>query len=138
MSAALHLDDMRKFFENPNGGQDYSSHLNAIQPEDVVGCGYEFKTGELFFTYNGARFPPAFTGIYFPRTTQDVYAAIGMDGSNDFQVNFGADIFIWKPANTEEWKMASHVGNLDASVVERDTLPSYADAGTSAKPKFGV
>ncbi|OBZ68846.1 hypothetical protein A0H81_11261 [Grifola frondosa] len=53
-----------------------------------IGCGYEFSTGSVFFTHNGVRLPVAFSGVFLPRTAYDVYAAIGVEGKNQFDVNF--------------------------------------------------
>jgi len=125
LSAGLHLDDMRKFFEDPDGGQDFTSGIRQLTPGDVVGCGYEFQHGEIFFTYNGSRFPAAFKGVYFPKEKQDVYAAIGVGGHVKLDVNFGAEPFIWKAGNTDEWRMARHIGCLSAEPTESEELPSY-------------
>ncbi|KAF9816368.1 hypothetical protein IEO21_04121 [Rhodonia placenta] len=107
LSAGLHLDDLRKYFEDSLGGRDYTSDLTRIQPGDVIGCGYYFATGALFFTYNGQRLPDAFTGIYLPRTANDVYAAIGVEGENEFEVNFGSDCFKWVEGGEWQWKVES-------------------------------
>lgn len=48
------------------------------------------------FTYDNARSPNAFKGVYGPRGKYDVYAAIGMEEQNEFEVNFGTDPFKWK------------------------------------------
>ncbi|KIY54009.1 hypothetical protein FISHEDRAFT_32189 [Fistulina hepatica ATCC 64428] len=126
MSAALHLDDYRKFFENPDGGMDHDScgrlrPDRALEPGETIGCGYEFATNTFFFTYNGDRFPAAFTGIY-PPGQHDVYAALGVDGTCDFEVNFGGDSFAWQPANEWDWR-ADNIGLPTGSgSVE---LPSY-------------
>ncbi|KIJ17574.1 hypothetical protein PAXINDRAFT_9518 [Paxillus involutus ATCC 200175] len=94
LSAALHLDDMRKFYESSDGGQD-SGFWEAIggRPPavgDTIGCGYEFTAGgAMFFTFNGERLvPDAFKGLYLGGV-RDVYAAIGVDGETTFTVNFG-------------------------------------------------
>lgn len=133
-SAGLHLDDMSKFFEDPNGGRPYDSRLEKIRPGDVVGCGYEFSTSSLFYTYNGERLDTAFRGIYVPRDAYDVYAAIGVGGpgANHFIVNFGGDdnehLFRWKPAREWAWRVEGHVGRLGGSSGTNDELPSYADS----------
>ena len=47
-----------------------SSALSRVSPGDVVGCGYEFGTGALFFTsftHNRRRLPNAFVGVYMLR-----------------------------------------------------------------------
>lgn len=110
LSAGLHLDDMRKFFEDPDGGRDYTSELARINPGDTIGCGYEFATGALFYTHNGRRLPVAFSGIYLPRHKYDVFAAIGVEGECDFDVNFGGVSFRWKQGNEWVWKIEGHVG----------------------------
>jgi len=126
MSAGLHLDDFCKFFEDPDGGRDYTDSLNRIEPGDTVGCGYEFKTGIIFFTHNGIRLPTAFSGVYLPRCTQDVFAAIGVEGDCDFQVNFGGESFRWKEGNEWAWLVEGHVGRLaGCSDPPDDELPSY-------------
>ncbi|KAF8966898.1 hypothetical protein BDZ97DRAFT_1805781 [Flammula alnicola] len=119
MSAGFHLDDFRKFFEDADGGRDYTDAINRINPGDTVGCGYEFQTGTIFYTYNGMRLPPAFTGIYLPRQAQDVFAAIGVEGYCDFQVNFGE-------GNEWSWRVEGHVGRLSGgSGNADDELPAY-------------
>ncbi|KAH9975623.1 hypothetical protein BJV74DRAFT_862561 [Russula compacta] len=129
LSARLHLDDMRKFFEDPDGGRNYSSLLSRISPGDVVGCGYEFGVGALFFTYNGRRLPNAFVGIYMPRVNHDVYATIGLDGANEIDVNFGSSRFQWLEGNCVQWRVDGHVGHMVGSRPGQDErLPSYAEA----------
>ncbi|PPQ90262.1 hypothetical protein CVT25_013087 [Psilocybe cyanescens] len=129
MSAGFHLDDFCKFFEDADGGRDYTNDMKQIRSGDIVGCGYEFQTGSLFFTYNGVQLPPAFTGIYLPRHAQDVFAAIGVEGHCNFQVNFGAELFRWKEGNEWAWRVEGHVGRLtgDPSNFD-DELPSYQQA----------
>lgn len=125
-SAGFHLDDLRKFFENPDGGQDYQSHeISSIKPLDTVGCGYEFSSGSLFYTYNGIRLPSAFIA-YVPRRNYDVFAAIGVTGECEFKVNFGADVFRWKEGNEWAWRVEGHPGRLgDMYGGLDDELPSY-------------
>ncbi|XP_006455777.1 hypothetical protein AGABI2DRAFT_76541 [Agaricus bisporus var. bisporus H97] len=129
LSAGLHLDDLRKFFEDPDGGRDYTPDLTRINPGDTIGCGYEFASGSLFYTYNGYRLPVAFTGLYLPRQTHDVFAAIGVEGCCDFDVNFGGDYFRWKEGNEWAWKIEGHVGgNLGSGSGLGDydeELPAY-------------
>ena len=62
LSVGLHLDDLHKFYEDPNGGRPYTGFPSdvTIKEGDTVGCGYEFDTGSVFFTYNGIRLPNAF------------------------------------------------------------------------------
>ena len=47
-SAGFHLDDLRKFFEDSEGGQDYQSlGISSVKSRDTVGFGYEFSSGSL-------------------------------------------------------------------------------------------
>jgi Ran-binding protein 9/10 len=129
LSAGLHLDDMRKFFEDPHGGRDYTPELSRISPGDIIGCGYHFADGALFFTHNGHRLPNAFTGIYLPRVHYDVYAAIGLDGTNEIDVNFGSLVFQWYEGNDVAWRVDGHVGFMVGSGPGQDEkLPSYHEA----------
>ncbi|KAG6910761.1 hypothetical protein DXG01_007648 [Tephrocybe rancida] len=127
MSAGLHLDDMRKFFEDPCGGRDYLPPNTYIKvgPNDTVGCGYEFQTGALFFTYNDQRLPNAFSGIYLPRMQQDVYAAVGVSGGVNIKVNFGGEYFRWAEGNEWSWKVEGQVGGRLAPIAgdDIDELP---------------
>ncbi|KAF8476723.1 hypothetical protein DFH94DRAFT_757822 [Russula ochroleuca] len=134
LSAGWHLDDLRKFFEDPDGGRDYTIHtpgggLSRISPRNVVGCGYEFGTGALFFTHNGRRLPNAFVGIYRPRVDHDVYATIGFEGANEIEVNFGTSDFLWKEGNDVAWRVDGHVGYMVGSGPGQDErLPSYSES----------
>lgn len=117
---------MRKFFEDPTGGRDYNPLLQRIAPGDTVGCGYDFTSSGVFYTYNGRRLPDAFGGVYLPRTQFDVYAAIGVEGGCEFEVNFGGDLFRWKEGNEWAWRVDGHVGKLTGALASgSDELPSY-------------
>ena len=125
-SAALHLDDMRKFFEDGDGGRDYATHLK-VHPGCVIGCGYDFFSGAIFFTYNGQRQPDAFPSVYMPRGTVDVYACLGVQGDCDFEVNFGTASFAWKEAEEWKWRLDGHVGVTGQAGPSgpSDELPAY-------------
>ena len=136
-SVGLHLDDMRKFFEDPDGGRDYNEPLlhHFSADGDVIGCGYEFEGSRIFFTCNGQRLADAFGGVYTPRARYDVYAAIGVEGECEFQVNFGGELFKWKEGNEWAWRPEGHVGRLSATSSTahpehtiNDELPTYAEA----------
>ncbi|KAI0754807.1 hypothetical protein C8Q80DRAFT_1298632 [Daedaleopsis nitida] len=131
LSAGLHLDDCRKFFEDPDGGRTYTPALSAsgVRAGDTVGVGYAFALGTLFFTHNGVRLPDAFAGIYLPREAHDVYAAVGVSGPGacEFEVNFGGADFEWKEGNN--WKVEGHVGMSPGGAGGADDeLPSYSAA----------
>ncbi|GBE83243.1 hypothetical protein SCP_0502910 [Sparassis crispa] len=129
LNVGLHLDDFRKFFEDPYGVRDYTDRLKHITPGDTIGCGYQFSNSGVFFTHNGVRLRDAFTGVYLPRAQHDVYAAIGVEGANNFDVNFGGDLFRWKEGNEWAWRVEGHVGHLSSGdfVDHDDQLPSYEE-----------
>jgi Ran-binding protein 9/10 len=148
LSAGLHSDDLAKFYEDPNGGADYISHhpqfsylaSRGLRAGDVWGCGYEFAGGSLFYTHNGVRLPNAFSGLYVPRQAHDVYAAIGVEGRNEFEINFGGDRFAWKEGNEWAWRVEGHVGRMEtrlapgssnsgfAGPFPAEDLPSYVES----------
>ena len=120
---------MRKFFEDPDGGMDYDPILSRFFGGDTIGFGYEFSSSSAFYTYNGIRLPDAFGGIYIPRNQFDVYAAIGVEGACEFEVNFGAELFRWKEGNEWAWRVEGHVGRLSStsgSLADGDELPAYS------------
>jgi len=135
---------MRKFFEDSDGGCDYTGadgYLKNLEPGDIFGFGYEFSTGNIFFTRNGGRLPNAFFGAYLPTSIEvpgpDVYAAIGVCGRTEVDVNFGTDIFKWKEGNTEEWRVANHIGNLGGrSDARADEAPPTYEESSSSGIKF--
>jgi hypothetical protein len=101
-----------------------------VGPGDTIGCGFEFGSTAVFFTYNGARLENAFAGVYVPRETYDVYAALGVyGGPNEFDVNYGAEPFKWKEGNEWAWRPEGAVGRLSgpSSRVVDDELPTYAE-----------
>lgn len=126
LSVGFHLDDFRKFFEDSGGGQDYDvsvASLEKISPGDSIGFGYEFESKSVFYTYNDKRLPTAFMGVYVPRDCYDVYAAIGVEGENEFEVNFGTVPFKWKEGNQNAWKVENHVGVAETSPPRYDGVP---------------
>ncbi|KZT23403.1 hypothetical protein NEOLEDRAFT_1136451, partial [Neolentinus lepideus HHB14362 ss-1] len=126
LSAGLHLDDCRKFFEDPDGGRDYTDLLTRVSPGDTIGCGFDFSSHSIFFTFNGQRLPNAFSGVYLPRQSYDIYAAIGVEGCNRLEVNFGGSLFRWKEANEWAWRVEGHVGRLSGtSRAVDEELPTY-------------
>lgn len=72
------------------------------------------------------RLPDAFEGIYLPRRSQDVFAAIGVDGECKFEVNFGAQLFKWTEGNEWQWKVDGLTGQLSDDRGFDEELPSYS------------
>ncbi|PCH39827.1 hypothetical protein WOLCODRAFT_161898 [Wolfiporia cocos MD-104 SS10] len=113
LSVGLHLDDFHIFCQDPGFGQEYTSRLSSIESGHTIGCGYRFDNGSVFFTYDGEKLPDVDFDLYRPldgREPRDVYAAIGAEGENVFEVSFGARPFKWKEGNDRAWMMDSVVG----------------------------
>ncbi|KIJ37594.1 hypothetical protein M422DRAFT_50392 [Sphaerobolus stellatus SS14] len=119
---------MRKFFEQPDGGSDYifeglPQTLTPLAQNEVIGFGYEFDGGNIFFTRKGERLSDAFVGRYTPTFT-DIYAAVGVCGETEVHVNFGEHEFLWVEGNNEEWSIKNHARNKRAfSSSGLDELP---------------
>ena len=126
---AFHLDDYRTFYADDEGGEDIDElnkyHLPAkgVRPKvtDTFGCGIDFGSRGVFFTFNGARIrPDAYGGVYplvipggiteAEDGRYDVFAAIGVQGETEFQVNFGTEKFAWQEGNQPQWRVENHVG----------------------------
>ena len=141
LGVGLHLDDCRKFYQEPGEGQEYETSgllpAKGFTSEDKnywIGFGYEFKTNSVFYTYNGKRLPNAFTGVYTPLREYDVYATIGIQGKNEFEVNFGTTKFQWKEGNEPSWKVGGHGGVMACAVggEEEKLIPSDEEAAPAS------
>ncbi|KAJ7573206.1 hypothetical protein C8J56DRAFT_840580 [Mycena floridula] len=113
LSAAWHLDDMAKFFEDEEG-EEYLPDTK-LQNGDIVGVGFIHKSGTVFFTLNGSRLPDAFTGIFLPHSKHDLFAAVGIIGEASIEINFGAEKFIWSEGNECAWSVEGVFDVLDDS-----------------------
>lgn len=144
-SFGLHLDDYCFFKEDPDGGIDYDPliNVNPLQRGDTFGCGLDLQSQAVFFTRNGKRLEAhreeivgryAFEVEDHTRrnhtrkhlTIEDftVFAAIGVEGESEFEVNFGGEGFAWEDANNPQWRVENLVGR---SSLARDELPSYGE-----------
>jgi hypothetical protein len=127
LSVGLHLDDYRTFHANDEGGEDidetnrYHFPSKGVRPKatDTFGCGIDFASRGVFFTYNGTRIQPdAYSGVYPSSISNyiaksedglyDVFAAIGVQGETELEVNFGAKEFSWKEGNQAQWRIENH------------------------------
>ena len=137
LSVGLHLDDSKIYFGDPSRNKRCRRNpLSSlkIRPGDTIGFGYKFASNGVFFTHNGRRLRQVRTDVYVPRENHDVYAAIGMLGANDFEVNFGTEAFKWKDGNCWAWKFEGHVGGITGSPgsFKEETPPRYEDVATSS------
>jgi Ran-binding protein 9/10 len=131
LGAALHLDDYHTFYESPKGGlplpERYHLPGPGVRPKitDTFGCGVDFQNRSLFFTYNGTRIDAPYRVVYpaaIPSDNSalgtdvvqgryDVFAAIGVQGKSQFEVNFGSKAFAWREGNRPEWRLENHISN---------------------------
>ncbi|KAI8364732.1 concanavalin A-like lectin/glucanase domain-containing protein, partial [Radiomyces spectabilis] len=87
-SVAYHSDDGRKFCDDPTGGQEYGPSWGV---GDIVGCGYQPETGNIFFTLNGRMIDQAFVGL----ERHHYFASFGADGFAQVSINFGQRPFLF-------------------------------------------
>jgi hypothetical protein len=73
-SYGWHSDDGKKF-NNSGSGLPYGPTYTV---GDVVGCAYNYRTREVFFTKNGEKLPTAFYDV----DSNDVFPTIGLDQSS--------------------------------------------------------
>ncbi|KAF5311882.1 hypothetical protein D9619_003081 [Psilocybe cf. subviscida] len=68
-----------------------TTYSGAFGAGDVIGCGIDFTTNQLFYTKNGTLIGPVFENV---GKSVDLYPAIGMQKSGDaIRANFGQDPF---------------------------------------------
>ncbi|KAL9581949.1 MAG: hypothetical protein Q9212_003585 [Teloschistes hypoglaucus] len=122
-SLAVHGDDGRRYVNDTWGGKDFTG---AIHAGETVGLGMEFSVPntppdyrsslantsnikvDVFFTRNGSK--ESGWNIHEELDAEndlgvdgldgqfDLYAAIGLFGSVDFEVNFSRQSWLWQPA----------------------------------------
>lgn len=117
-SLAIHGDDGRRFVNDSGGGRDF---VAAFRPGETLGVGMTMSTDEIrasgpegrvktrvFFTRGGAKNQGDGWEIDEERDADsdpveglmgegDLYAAIGVFGGLDFEVNLGKETWLWKP-----------------------------------------
>ncbi|KIV97389.1 hypothetical protein PV10_01145 [Exophiala mesophila] len=117
-SLGIHGDDGRRFVNDSGGGRDF---VTAFRPGETLGVGMTFSTDELrasgpegrvktrvFLTRGGARGQGDGWEIDEERDAVldpieglmgegDLYAAVGVFGGLEFEVNLGKETWLWKP-----------------------------------------
>jgi SPRY domain len=112
-SLGVHGDDGRRFVNDPDGGIDFTRPFN---PGETVGIGMTFSRpqaqnhgephGEVFFTRNGKRDQGWQVDEERDRDSDsvlglegewDLYAAVGMFGGVDFEVQLAPEAWAYQP-----------------------------------------
>ncbi|KAJ1559620.1 hypothetical protein HK096_011614 [Nowakowskiella sp. JEL0078] len=88
-SIGIHSDDGRVFENDKFGGRTFTGPFSAGQ---TVGCGYDPKSGRVFFTLNGVNIGEASKNP----ARHPYHACVGADGKAKLSVNFGEFPFVFK------------------------------------------
>ncbi|KAJ2520317.1 Protein ssh4 [Coemansia sp. RSA 1939] len=65
---------------------------------DILGIGYQPRSGVVWFTRNGRRFKAIVSGMLY-----DLFPTISADGPCSFSANFGQRGFVFVEANVKRW-----------------------------------
>lgn len=110
-SYALHGDDGAVFHNNGNG----KSFCEPFCADDVIGCGINWTTSEVFFTRNGR-----FLGVAYRGPKLDEYwACVGLETKGArLRVNFGTVPFHFSfQIPTLRWRALSQTGALPPAML---------------------
>ncbi|KAI7879667.1 SPRY-domain-containing protein [Lichtheimia hyalospora FSU 10163] len=106
-----------KYFSSVFNGKPYGI---PYQHGDVIGVGYQHRTGTVFFTRNGRRLGDAYTGLRW-----NLFPTVGANGPCQIHVNLGQMGFVFIEANVKKWGLAPSQGTLappPAYGLEGDTI----------------
>jgi Ran-binding protein 9/10 len=64
--------------------------------------------------------------VYLPHKIHDIFAAVGMEGRNELEVNLGGAPLKWKEGNQWEWRFQGHAERLGQHSGNTDEPPAYS------------
>ncbi|KAJ1975210.1 Protein ssh4 [Dimargaris xerosporica] len=103
-SVGYHADSGRVYHNNPFRGVN----LGEVCFEgDIIGVGYQPRSGTVFFTRNGRRYKSVTSGVLY-----DLFPTVSADGYCVLSANFGQRGFVFIEANVKRWGLAPLEGNL--------------------------
>ncbi|KAJ1550031.1 hypothetical protein HK096_009125, partial [Nowakowskiella sp. JEL0078] len=88
-SIGIHSDDGRVYENDKFGGRSFTGPFSVGQ---TVGCGYDLKSGRVFFTIDGVYIGEASK----QHSRHPYHACIGADGKAKLVVNFGETPFVYQ------------------------------------------
>ncbi|KAJ2342492.1 Protein ssh4 [Coemansia sp. RSA 2618] len=74
---------------------------------DILGIGYQPRSGVMWFTRNGRRYKEIVSGMLY-----DLFPTISADGPCSFSANFGQRGFVFIEANVKRWGLGPVEGTL--------------------------
>ncbi|KAI9500735.1 hypothetical protein BX070DRAFT_229767 [Coemansia spiralis] len=74
---------------------------------DILGIGYQPRSGVVWFTRNGRRFKAIVSGMLY-----DLFPTISADGPCSFSANFGQRGFVFIEANVKRWGLGPVEGAM--------------------------
>ncbi|KAI0185704.1 SPRY domain-containing protein [Xylaria flabelliformis] len=116
-SWGYHGDDGDIYFGS-NVGKKYKE--TTFSAGDIIGCGVNFRTGQAFFTKNGANLGPAFRDI-----KGKLYPVVGIKKAGEvIRVNFGQSPFVFKIDQIIEKEQAMIKQAISRTSIERLASPN--------------
>ncbi|KAJ2614302.1 Protein ssh4 [Coemansia sp. RSA 1365] len=74
---------------------------------DILGIGYQPRSGVVWFTRNGRRYKEIVSGMLY-----DLFPTISADGPCSFSANFGQRGFVFIEANVKRWGLGPVEGSI--------------------------
>ncbi|KAJ2160869.1 Protein ssh4 [Coemansia sp. RSA 552] len=74
---------------------------------DILGIGYQPRSGVVWFTRNGRRYKEIVSGMLY-----DLFPTISADGPCSFSANFGQRGFVFIEANVKRWGLGPIEGSM--------------------------
>ncbi|KAJ2798441.1 hypothetical protein H4R20_004822 [Coemansia guatemalensis] len=104
---------------------------------DILGIGYQPRSGVVWFTRNGRRYKEIVSGMLY-----DLFPTISADGPCSFSANFGQRGFVFIEANVKRWGLGPVEGamvpppvygaNQNTILLEMATSPSPSPSPSQA------